>query len=325
MKTYSFIGSDKNSGKTTAFNHVYRELFRNPHSRSLCLSSIGINGEDTDNYEGGEKPHIDILPGCYFITNCIHLAHHTGKYETLLNLAGPLFSKKYIFGRSLLGMQLVLEGPNSGTEVCLAKQHISPLLNDEAILLIDGSIDRQFLAKPEISDGFYFSVLFSKLPQQFQKSCDFLRMLALSSCSKQIHKTISKNLKATTKSLLFTDAKKLIYHGETIVSKDMELKKQCEAISKGKSFLYLKGGLTRSLYEFLAPFGGLQLVLDNFTLYLNINISLQQGIEFKPELFLFHPVAIKTIFIKQETDFDLSLLPPGVVVRNLFREIHHEG
>ncbi len=150
-------------------------------------------------------------------------------------------------------------------------------------------------------------------------------MVSLSPCGKQIHQVIAKYLQTKTKSLLFSDAKKLIYHGETIVSKDRKLKKQCEAISRGKGFLYLKGGLTRSLYKFLAPFAGLHVVLDNFTLYLNITTSLQQGIEFKPHLVLFHPVAIKTIFIKQETNFDLSLLPPGVVARNLFREIHYEG
>jgi len=325
MKTYSFIGSDKNSGKTTAFNHVYRELLRKPQPRSICLSSIGINGEDADSYEGGKKPHIDLLPGSYFITNCIHLAHHTGKYEVLLNLTKPLFSKNYIFGRTLLGMRLVLEGPNSGTEFRLVKEHIAPFLSDEAILLIDGSIDRQFLAKPEISDGFYFSVLFSKRVQQFQKSCDFLHMVSLSPCSRQIHRTIMKNLETTTRSLLFSDADKLIYHGETIVSRDRELRKQCEALSRVKSFLYLKGALTRSLYEFLAPFAGMQIVLDNFTLYINITTSLEQGMEFKPKIVLFHPVAIKTIFIKQETDFDLSLLPSRIAARNIFREMHHEG
>lgn len=325
MKTYSFIGSDKNSGKTTAFNYIYRELQQNRQLRSICLSSIGINGEDVDSYEGAKKPHIDLLPGSYFITNCIHLAGHTGKYKTLLNLGRPLFSKNYIFGRSLLEMQMVLEGPNSGCEVRLVKQHIEPLLRDGDIFLIDGSIDRQFLASPGISDGFYFSVLFTKRPPQFQKSCDFLHMISLSPCSRQVHQAIAKDLNNKTKSLLFTDPIRLVYHGRTIVSRDRELRKQCESIARQKGFLYLKGALTRSLFEFLAPFSELQIILDNFTLYLNITASRHQEIEFKPKVVLFHPVVIKAVFIKQETDFDLSLLPPEVAAGNLFREIPCEG
>lgn len=325
MITYSFIGSDKNSGKTTAFNYIYRKLQQNPQLRSICLSSIGINGEDVDSYEGVKKPHIDLLPGSCFITNCIHLASHTGKYKTLLNLGRPLFTKNYVFGRSLLEMQMVLEGPNSGSEVRNVKQHIAPFLGDNGIFLIDGSIDRQFLASPEISDGFYFSVLFTERPQQFQKSCDFLQMLSLAPCSKQAHRTIAKNLATKTKSLLLNESYRPVYQGEAIISRDRKLRKQCEAIFQTKSFLYLKGALTRSLYEFLAPFSELQVILDNFTLYLNITTSRHQGIEFKPKIVLFHPVPVKTIFIKEETDFDLSLLPPEVIARNLFREIPYEG
>jgi hypothetical protein len=325
MRTYSFIGSDKNSGKTTAFNHVYRGLYRCRPSRPLCLSSIGINGEDVDAYEGVKKPHIAILPHSYLITHAAHLARHTGKYETLLNLGRPLFSKSYIFGRSLLEMQLVLEGPNRGHEISNAKHQIVPFLGDNAISLIDGSIDRQFLASPEISDDFYFSVLFTKDSQQFQKSCDFLQTISLAPCSKKTGRIIAKNLTPKTRSLLLADPGQPIYRGETIVSQDKELKTSCESIYHTPGILYLRGALSRSLYEFLAPFGRLQVVLDNFTLFLNISSSQPQKTGFKPKIRLYHPVPIKNIFIKQETHFNMSLLPPGLITKNLFREIHHEG
>ena len=325
MKTYSFIGSDKNAGKTTAFNYVYHQLYQSPQPRTICLSSIGINGEDVDTYEGMQKPHIELLPGSYFITNSDHLAQHTGKYQVLLNLGRPLFSRNYIFGKALLAMQLVLEGPNTGNEIQQAKQKIRAFLGDHAVFLIDGSIDRQFLARPKISDGFYFSVLFTKRSQQFQKSCDFLHMISLAPCSKQIHQTITENLNEKTKSLLLTDSNKPVYHGETIISRDRELRSHCQAISPERGSLYLKGALTSSLYNFLAPFADLKVILDNFTLYHNITTSVKQGIRFKPKIVLFHPVLIKAVFIKQETDFDLSLLPTGVIARNLFREIEHEG
>lgn len=325
MKTYSFIGSDKNAGKTTAFNYIYRQLYQHRQAKPLCLSSIGINGEDVDNWEGVKKPHINLLPGSCFITHAAHLSCHTGKYETLLTLGKPFFSKNYIFGRSLLEMQIILEGPNRGKEISDAKHLIEPLLGEDAVLLIDGSINRQFLAKPEISDGFYFSLLFTKQSQQFDKSCDFLRMISLAPCRKKIHKAITENLTADTKSLVLTDSGQVLYRGHTIVSQDRELKNMCETIYHAPSVLYLKGALTGSLYKFLTPFNMLQLVLDNFTLFLNISAPKRQRPDFKPEIFLYHPVPVKNIFIKQETHFDPILLPPGLRAKNIFREIHNEG
>jgi len=325
MKTYSFIGSDKNSGKTTAFNYVYRQLYRNEQSRILCLSSIGINGEDIDSYEGIPKPNIEIFPFTCFITHTNHLTGLTGKYKTLLHLGRPLFSKSYIFGRSIISMKLVLEGPNRGIEISNAKRQISPLLDDNAIFLIDGSIDRQFLAKPEISDGFYFSILFTKESRQFQKSHNFLQTISLLPCDKKTHRTIAENLEPETKSLLLSDSGQPIYRGKTIVSQDKELRRKCKNRYYTPDILYLKSALTRSLYKFLAPFGRLQIILDNFTLYHNITASQRQKAGFKPEIFLYHPVPIKNIFIKQETYLDRSLLPPGPMIKNIFREIHNEG
>ena len=327
MKTYSFIGSDKNAGKTTAFNYVYRDLCKKGGS-SICLSSIGINGEEVDNFEGVKKPQIEILPGLFFITKASRLTGHTGKYRTLQTFTSPLFNEDYILGKAQLKMDLILEGPNSGDEIRIVKRSISPLLGNDGLLLIDGSIDRQFLAKPEISDGFYFSLLFTKRVEQRQKTLDFLEMLALVPCTKEIRTKITGNLNERTKSLLIADSGKIIHQGQSIVSRDKELRSKCATMKQCDEivfFLYLKGALTNSLYNFLAPFRGLQVILDNFSLFQNISTSEKKKINFLPKISLYNPREIKTIFISQETDFDHSLLPKGIAVKNLFRETHYES
>jgi len=40
MKTFSFIGSNKNAGKTTAFNYVFREFYQK--KIETIVTSIGI-------------------------------------------------------------------------------------------------------------------------------------------------------------------------------------------------------------------------------------------------------------------------------------------
>ncbi len=327
MKTYSFIGSDKNAGKTTAFNYVYRNLYTEGNSPSICLTSIGINGEEVDSFEGGKKPQIEILPGIFFVTKASRLTDHTGKYITLQTFTPPLFND-YILGKALLKMDMILEGPNSGDEILVIKQSLSPLLGQDSLLLIDGSMDRQFLAQPEISDGFYFSLLFTKRAEQMQKRLDFLKMLSLPPCTEEIKEQITHRLEENTKSLLITESGKLIHRGSSIVSRDRELRTKCAPIGKGSDqryVLYLRGAMTRSFHTFLASFRGLQVVLDNFSLFLNISTSEKRGIHFHPKISLFNPRKIKTIFISQETDIDYSLLPKGVVVRNLFRGTRYES
>ncbi len=84
--------------------------------------------------------------------------------------------------------------------------------------------------------------------------------------------------------------------------------------------LYLAGALTPSLYGRFAAFKNLSIVLDNFTLYHNITVkgSFDRRVFF-PKLYLFHPMKIEKIFIKDEggkLDLDLSALP----IINIFRQ-----
>ena len=322
METRCFIGSDKNSGKTTAFTYVYEKMHRQGKSPQICVTGIGINGEDVDEYGGGKKPTIRLLKGSYFITRGPHLHHHTGKYETIMFFDGLPFDRSYVMGRCLADFPLVLEGPNSGGDLLLLKEKITKILPEGSVLLIDGSLDRQFLASPLISDMFYFSVLFSKRAPQMEKTRGFLRSLQISTCSPETGKRIMAMRGDWTKSLLLNCDGGLSYHGTEIPYCDDGLHLACKKMDNG-ACLYLNGALTRSLYDFLAPFKGLELVLDNFTLYQMISTSSSRVSRFLPNVSLLHPLHIKEVFVKQEVDFDSNLLPDGVPVRNIFRTVEN--
>jgi hypothetical protein len=125
-----------------------------------------------------------------------------------------------------------------------------------------------------------------------------------------------------TKSLLLSSGGGLAYHGAKIPYCDDGLHLACKNMDNG-ACLYLNGALTRSLHDFLAPFKGLELVLDNFTLYQRISTSSSRVFRFLPNLSLLHPLHIKEVFVKQEVDFDRNLLPDGVPVRNIFRTVEN--
>jgi len=111
METWSFIGSDKNAGKTTALNFVHRRLHEQ-RKGPLCLTSIGINGEPVDNYENRPKPQFPVYRDEYFISATEHLAKLPEQFEILRRFAPPAFSKSYLLSRSRNDFELVVEGPN---------------------------------------------------------------------------------------------------------------------------------------------------------------------------------------------------------------------
>ncbi len=319
MKTYCFIGSDKNAGKTTALNFIYNKMCDENSSSSICLTSIGMNGEETDQYEGCVKPPVRLRKNGFFVTHSDHLKMHTGKYATCGSFTSPQYSRNYILAKCLTSFPVTLEGPNHGQEVVEMKKKLPELLPQVSALLIDGSVDRQFLASPAISDMFYFSVLFSGRKQQLRKTQGFLYSLSIPQCAGSVKSWIEREKRETTRSLLFSETGETLYHGETIPFSDRHLQKMCTVMRDTICTLYVQGALTKTFHQFLAPMNRLSIILDNFTLYLNVSAQPGKKRKFGPDLYLLNPVQVKTLFIKQESDYDIGLLPENVPVVNLFR------
>lgn len=317
MKTISFIGSDKNAGKTTVFNFVHRRLHKSDKGcPAICLTSIGINGEDVDVYEGHSKPHIQVVKGTLFVTAAEHLNGLAGKYIIQHIFSSPDFSKLFVLGRCLLDFPVVLEGPNDKQEILRIKNVLQEFL-PQGHLLIDGSIDRQFLAHPQISDEIYFSVLISGRVEQRQKARDLLFSLSIRECSPWIKALLQRHLAAEDKTLFFDEEHRVVYRGLGVPFLDEELKTVCSKFKNQKSHLYLNGALSKTLFNFLAPFRQLEVVLDNFTLYQNISVQKKSDRVFRPKLSLLNPILVKKIFLRQMAGKPLDL-PANIPALNLF-------
>lgn len=324
MKTYAFIGSDKNAGKTTALNFCYRQLYRRySGQKTLCLTSIGINGEPVDTYEYKPKPSIRILKNTYFVTTGEQLQGLAGCYNVLHVFSGAQFPKPYSLVRALTDVTVVLEGPNSKTAVQTIKKIIRQLA-DNCICLIDGSADRQFLGHPSISDGICYALLLTERPEQRIKAERLLFALTLKSCTQGIKAVIDRQADQNLKSLLCLMNGEMIYSSGTVPFLDERLKTACLEHKDTPCFLYLNGSLSASLYGFFSPLLNLTLVLDSFTCYQNIPVVPGQEKSFKPVLVTYHTVPLTCLFLKQETDQARIDLPLAVPAYNLFRDEPHD-
>ena len=313
MKTYSFIGSDKNAGKTTAFNFVYQDCLKS--GQTVCLTSIGINGELADSYEGHEKPSITVFRDTCFITSCEHLMELNGKYEIMHIFSRVNFGKDYLLGKALFDTELVLEGPNNGADILTIKEVVENTISD-TLLLIDGSIDRQFLGAPEISDAFYFSFLITDRSTQLSKAMDLLTSIKLPVAQSKYNFPIKEHKTNATKSLLLDSDGKIIYEGRKIPFMDDKLKDLIKKRREEELVIYINGALTKTFHGFLKIFKKLVIVLDNFTQYQNIHISNTNDKTYN--IFILNKVIVKKIFLKEEVENELDL-PENIPVQNIFR------
>lgn len=328
MRTISFIGSDKNAGKTTILNFVYGKMMKEINSGPpACITSIGINGEDLDYFDGLPKPSIFIHKGSYFVTAEERLQDHDGQIDVLHTFLPPDFSKYYTLCRSLSDFRIILEGPNCKQEILIMKEVIKSFL-PECVLLIDGSIDRQFLAHPDISNAFYFALLISSRKEQLRKAKGLLTPLSFPVCSSKLREKIEGVESNHIRSIFFNENYNAEYNGVVIPFLDTALKDVCSHYKERTGYLYLKGALSRSLFEFLSPFKNLSVILESFSLYHNISTHENSAGLFLPNLYLLYPVKVLSLFLKldkrlgekKDAVIDSLPFPEDIPVHDLFNE-----
>lgn len=305
MKTSSFIGSNKNAGKTTALNFVLKKL--SEQNKELIITSIGINGEGTDQFIGRKKPFIKIYQNNLFITAKEHIKSVQGLISVLDVYSPPTFSKVFVLCRALTSFDIVLEGPNSKLEILNLKNKLEiNFLNFE--LLIDGSIDRQFLGDPQISDKIYFSLLLNSHKEQQLKVSNYITALKLPVYQNEL-KTSDNNFK----SLLLNSSGEVVYTSDTLAFLDEALIDKIK-LSKDEQVLVLKSALIDSLAYKLKPYKKLKIVLENFTL---LRYEKNYGLD----LYLLNKTPDVDFFYKYDDLSSKLILPPGI---DIYRKDLHE-
>lgn len=297
MKTFAFIGSDKNAGKTTALLHIYDKLLL--EKKSVCLASTGINGEPVDTFFGHAKPEIQVRTNSFFISTAEHSAVSPTSFEILDRLNGPEFSKPYLLCKCTKDFRLILEGPNTRGEI-EAMQYLIRKRIPGVTLLIDGSVDRQFLGQPSICDGFYFSILITDRVEQMQQARRLIQPLSFPGADSKTRAAIRLHKRPRTKSIVFDQQLIPRYRGGQIPFLDQQLLWEVKKKPARQTILYLNGALSRSLSEHLAGMKNLRIVLDNFTLFQTV--SGLPAKRFLPEITLLQAVKVLAIYLRYETE-----------------------
>lgn len=152
-KSISFVGMEKNAGKTQTLNYVLGRL-RTFSNIKLALTSIGVDGETVDIVTSTSKPEIEIYPDTTFITSqalyaqkeIVSAIEEISKETTAL---GKLITAKAITrGKVLLG------GPSNNKSL---KEFIEKLTQTHDITLVDGALSRKSFGSPSITQAMILS------------------------------------------------------------------------------------------------------------------------------------------------------------------------
>lgn len=152
-RSCSIVGLAKNAGKTVSLNYV---LDRLPLDRiRIAVSSIGIDGETTDQVTQTAKPEITLREGTYFGTS--------EKYYRQRKLVSELVEVsdentslgRIVTAKALTKGKILLSGPSSN--LGLRRWMNSMQRFDIDLILIDGALSRMSLASPATSESMILS------------------------------------------------------------------------------------------------------------------------------------------------------------------------
>ena len=152
-RTLSITGMAKNTGKTVALNYLLEQL--RLRGKRVAVTSIGIDGEKTDQVTQTEKPEIELCEGTIFVTSEYHYRQRQLLSEILDLSEDSTSLGRLVTARVLQAGKVILSGPATTGGVRKVLDRMGEYGVD--ITIVDGALSRKSHAAPTITDGLILS------------------------------------------------------------------------------------------------------------------------------------------------------------------------
>ena len=260
------MGLEKNTGKTECFNYVMQRL---PLDKvRVAVSSIGIDGETTDQVTKTAKPEIFLREGVYFGTS---EKHYLTKLLTseLLEISDENTSLgNIVIGKALTPGKLLLSGPSSTNGLRRWMNEMRKY--DIDLTIIDGALSRLSLASPAVSESMILATgaaYSANINTLVQKTAFVVQMINLELTSQENHDTfinINNGVWAIDFDADNDFEKKLV---DLKVASSLSININTEGLKKCKT-LYVSGALTDNFVNHIRQnkiFNETEIVVRDFT------------------------------------------------------------
>lgn len=265
-KSCSIVGLEKNTGKTECFNYVMQRL---PLDKiRVAVSSIGIDGETTDQVTKTAKPEIFLREGIYFGTS---EKHYLTKLLTseLLEISDENTSLgNIVIGKALTPGKLLLSGPSSTNGLRRWMNEMRKY--DIDLTIIDGALSRLSLASPAVSESMILATgaaYSANINTLVQKTAFVVQMINLELTSQENYDTfinINNGVWAIDADNDFDIEKRLV---DLKVASSLSININTDALKKCKT-LYVSGALTDNFVNHIRQnkiFNETEIVVRDFT------------------------------------------------------------
>ena len=140
---------EKNTGKTTCLNYLLNQFKET--NRKVAVTSIGIDGEQTDTVTQTQKPEIEIFKDMGFVTSEYFYKKKKLTSEIIEISQRSTSHGRLVFAKAITSGKVILSGPNT-TE--WLKQVMEQLWSSGFDFVItDGALSRKSLASPTLSES----------------------------------------------------------------------------------------------------------------------------------------------------------------------------
>lgn len=176
LHSLSIVGMAKNVGKTETLNYVLGRLEAEGYD-SVGLTSIGIDGEQTDQVTQTAKPEIVIPAGYHFLTSEKHYhARELVSRVVEVSMQGGALGR-FIYAQACLAGKAILSGPASTPRLRVVLSRMQRL--GVRLVIIDGALSRLSLASPAVTEGMILATgaALSSNPAELVRKTRFLHQL----------------------------------------------------------------------------------------------------------------------------------------------------
>lgn len=243
-QSVAIVGLAKNAGKTECLNYIIDQAYGK--GKRLALTSIGIDGESSDQVTHTPKPEIRIHPEMLFITSEKHYQARQTVAEILTIGDQHTALGRLVTARALTPGKVLLSGPSDTTAL---KQTIEQATRQGAdVVLVDGALSRLSLGSPAVTDALVLATgaaVSANIPQLVRKTkyvYDLIRLEA-------VEENLARQLMPVEKGIWAIDREGRL-HDLEIPSALMLEKYRDKLFSRGHT-LFVAGVISDQLLKFL--------------------------------------------------------------------------
>ena len=152
-RSVSIVGLAKNAGKTECLNYIIKRL---PVGYfNVAVTSIGIDGETTDQVTATAKPEITVREGMFFATSEKHFRQKRPLSELYDVSDESTALGRVVTAKALQEGKVLLSGPSSAAALKRWMRSLKAFGID--LILIDGALSRLSAASPAVSEAMVLS------------------------------------------------------------------------------------------------------------------------------------------------------------------------